>query len=205
MSQLQSVRVRSQRTAAAAVERARLSLVPNRPSRAPRAPFAVLVALVLGLGVVGLLMFNTHMQQASIAATKLEDKRDALQARSEALSRQVEEKRDPQNVASAAKDMLGMVAPPVPATLDLRTGEIRGATVPATREDVVRTRPNMKPVPFKPKPLVKFRFATPTTPTGQTPTSTGPASGGSGAAAGINAGQAQNQAQNTDRAQGVAR
>lgn len=214
MSQLQSVRVRSQRTAAAAVERARLSLVPNSPSRAPRAPFAVLVALVLGLGVVGLLMFNTHMQQASIAATKLEDQRDALQARSEALTLKLERQRDPQQVAVAARK-LGMVTPPVPATLDLSTGEIRGVPTAATHGDYTRFRPNRTPVPCFSDPcgprIVKVR-ATPTAPpaptaptaptaNGQTGGGTGPASGGSGAPTGINA----EQAQTVDSARGESR
>ena len=57
-------RVRVQRIAEAAVERARLTVVPRvRRSRSPRVPFVTLVSLLLLGGVVGLLMFNTTMQQ----------------------------------------------------------------------------------------------------------------------------------------------
>ena len=63
---------RVQRIAEAAVERARLSVVPRVRRRAPRVPFVTLVSLVLLGGVVGLLMFNTSMQQNACAAPSLE-------------------------------------------------------------------------------------------------------------------------------------
>ena len=54
----------------AAVDRARLTVVPHRRRvRAPRMPFVTLVSVVLLGGIVGLLCFNTQMQQASFAAT----------------------------------------------------------------------------------------------------------------------------------------
>ncbi|MGH3307948.1 MAG: hypothetical protein ACRDOX_09690, partial [Nocardioides sp.] len=59
--------------AEAAVERARLTVVPRRRTRAARMPFVMLVSLVLLGGVIGLLLFNTSMQQASFAATALEE------------------------------------------------------------------------------------------------------------------------------------
>lgn len=84
-SLLVPVRGRTSRTASSALERARLALVPVRVSRAPKAPFAVLVLAVLGAGVVGLLMFNTHMQQGSFYATSLQARADALTARDHRL------------------------------------------------------------------------------------------------------------------------
>ena len=51
-----------------AVTRARLTVVPRRRTQAPRIPFVTLVTVVLVGGVVGLLLFNTSMQQASFAA-----------------------------------------------------------------------------------------------------------------------------------------
>ena len=41
-------------------------------TQAARTPFVVLVIGLLVAGVVGLLMFNTHMQQASFRATALQ-------------------------------------------------------------------------------------------------------------------------------------
>ena len=68
-----------------AVERARLTVVPRRQAPAPRMPFMILVALVLLGGVVGLLLFNTSMQQASFAASHLEDQAATLAAREQTL------------------------------------------------------------------------------------------------------------------------
>ena len=67
------------RIAEAAVERARLTVVPAAGARrAPRVPFVILVSLLLVGGVVGLLLFNTSMQQASFTATALEQQAAVL-------------------------------------------------------------------------------------------------------------------------------
>jgi cell division protein FtsB len=179
MSQLTST-VRTSRTTLrgferAAVERARLALVPVRRVNAPRAPFAVLVFLILGAGVVGLLMFNTQMQQDSFYATRLQQQADRLNAQQESLQLELNNLRDPQHLASAARG-LGMVQPPVPAQIDLRTGRIFGVPTPATRQDFVPINPhasNARP-PFVPKP--KVLTVTTTAKTGQTAGGVGPAS-----------------------------
>ena len=62
------LRERLPRLAEDAVARARLTVVPRRRVRAARMPFVTLVSLILLGGVVGLLCFNTQMQQASFAA-----------------------------------------------------------------------------------------------------------------------------------------
>lgn len=170
MSQLTAVRVRSQRSAAAAVERARLTVVANRPSSARRAPFAVLVFLILGAGVVGLLMFNTQMQQASIHATELQAKADRLQAASEELNREVGGLRDPQEVAKAAVG-LGMVMPQNPAFVDLKDGRVHGVPIPATSGDGTKVRPPVPPLPpsMKRNPIIQFAAAPPASTTTGTP------------------------------------
>lgn len=192
MSQILAVRLRSQRGAAAAVERARLSLVMPRRTAAPRAPFAVLVFLILGAGVVGLLMFNTQMQQASIYATELQQKADRLEARSQALSLALERKRDPQAVAEAAR-RLGMVSPPVPAMVDLRNGKVIGTPTAATSGDGTQVRPPKARMPRKinPTPLVITVKGKPETTTGQTAGANGAASATNGTATGRN--KTQNQ------------
>ncbi len=86
VSQIASgARTRVPRFAEAAVERARLTVVPQRAlgrTQAARTPFAVLVIAMLVAGVVGLLMFNTNMQQASFQATALQNEAAALSASS---------------------------------------------------------------------------------------------------------------------------
>lgn len=135
--------------AAATLERVRLSVVPRRRRRAPRIPFVTLVGLILLGGVVGLLLFNTSMQQSSFATTALETQATNLTAREQTLRVELDELRDPQRVAERAVD-LGMVLPPSSAILHLPSGRIEGEPTAATPEDGVRIAPTR---PIKPKVL----------------------------------------------------
>lgn len=137
------------RIAQEAVDRARLTVVPRVRTRAPRVPFVTLVSLVLVGGIVGLLLFNTSMQQASFSASNLEDQADALAAREQTLRMELDDLRDPQRVATQAQQM-GMVIPTAPVFLDLRTGKTTGVRTPATREDAVQLLP---PAPQMPSVL----------------------------------------------------
>ncbi len=183
-------RLRTPRTAAA-VERARLALVPAPVAGAPRAPFAVLVALILGAGVVGLLMFNTQMQQASFRATELSERAEALAAQRQALDMELDRLRDPQRLAVAGRG-LGMVMPPVPAFLQLSDGKVLGTPTVASAADgmPIYDRPARVPSVLNPPATVIEVVAKPskaaTKKNGQNRTSTGPASGDGSAAAGTN-------------------
>jgi hypothetical protein len=173
-----------------AVERARLALVPVRRVNTPRAPFAVLVFLILGAGVVGLLMFNTQMQQDSFYATSLQKQADNLTAQRESLEMQLDALRDPQRLGQAARQ-LGMVVPPNPTFVDLVTGRIVGTPLVATSDDGTQINPKPLSLPKSLNPpaiIVKVPAeATPkSTPTGQTGAGHGPASPVNGAAAGTN-------------------
>src|SRR5680860_1098798 len=101
-------RNRIPRIAEAAVERARLTVVPRRVQKAPKVPFVSLVSLLLVAGVVGLLLFNTSMQQASFTATSLEQQASVLDAKEQSLQMELDMLRDPQKVAARAKNQ-GMV------------------------------------------------------------------------------------------------
>lgn len=195
MSQLSSA-VRSARPGLrgferAAVERARLALVPVRRASAPRAPFAVLVFLILGAGVVGLLMFNTQMQQDSFYATRLQQQADRLEAEQESLQLDLNNLRDPQHLAARARG-LGMVQPPVPAQIDLRTGRISGVPTVATAEDGIKINPHVsttRPSFVRPPLVVEVTAKTPAktaAKAGQTGGADGPASTTTGATTGRN-------------------
>ena len=141
------LRVRVPRLAGAALERARLTVVPKRKRRRTSpVPFLLVVSMLAVGGVVGLLLFNTSMQQASFAATELQRQADALQARQQSLQMDLDRLRDPQNIALKAQRM-GMVLPTNPAVLDLRTGKVLGDATPATRLDPLRL---LGPAPSKP-------------------------------------------------------
>ncbi len=142
-------RVRVPRFAEAAVERARLTVVPQRAlgrTQAARTPFAVLVIAMLAAGVVGLLMFNTSMQQRSFQATALQHRMNELTAREQSLSMQLDALRDPQHLASAAKK-LGMVAPAQPAFVRLGDGRVLGNPTPAGPDGAIRINPLPPPKP----------------------------------------------------------
>ncbi len=162
------IRSRVPRMAEAAVERARLHVVPRRRVRAARVPFVTLVSLVLLGGVVGLLLFNTSMQQASFAASSLETQARTLTAREQTLRMELDDLRDPQRVAEAAQAM-GMVPALSPAFLQLSDGKVVGVPAAATRANALRIRalPPRKPAVLTPAPIVHEEVAdTSTTKTG---------------------------------------
>lgn len=156
------VRSRVPRIASAAVEKARLSVVPRARTRAPKVPFVTLVSLVLISGVVGLLLFNTSMTQASFAATELEQQATSLAAREQTLKMELEDLRKPDRVATQAQEM-GMVPPTAPTFLTL-DGKVLGEKLPALPENKLNLSP---PTPIKPKilspdPTIVKVFADPT-------------------------------------------
>ncbi len=153
-STVPQLRSRLPRMAESAVERARLTLVPRRRTRAPRVPFVTLVSIILLGGVVGLLLFNTSMQQASFAATALEEQATTLSAREQSLQMELERLRDPQRVAEAAKRQ-GLVIPAAPAFLDLDSGEVTGNVAPATAlsDTPIKPPPPTRPAELDPPPI----------------------------------------------------
>ncbi len=116
------------------LERARLVVVPRRRTRAPRIPFVALVSAILVGGVVGLLMFNTSMQNASFTEQKLSDQAATLAARQQTLEMDLQHLRDPQAVAEAAQKQ-GLVIPTTVAMLNLLTGKVTGQAAPATADN----------------------------------------------------------------------
>jgi hypothetical protein len=118
------------RLADAVGQRARLSLVRGTRNTAPRLPFAALVLTVLALGLVGLLVLNTSLQQGAFRARDLESRAEALREHRQALELKVAELREPQRVARQAAAM-GMVPNPAPAFLRLSDGKVLGNAEPA--------------------------------------------------------------------------
>ena len=145
----------------AAVERARLRVVPSRRTRASKVPFVVLMTLLMLGGVVGLLLFNTSMQQAAFATTALEEQARTLTARQQTLTMELDVLRNPQRVAQQAQRM-GMVPSHRPAYLELPSGKVLGEPAPALPADGLRLlpRPPAKPAVLTPEPVVQQVFPT---------------------------------------------
>lgn len=139
-------RSRVPRVAEAAVQRARLTVVPRTRVRAARMPFVLLVTVVLLGGVVGLLLINTSMQQASFAATSLEDQAGSLSAHEQHLQMELERLRDPQHVAQRARRM-GMVTAGSPVFLRLSDGKVLGHPAPPDPAQNIRILPPAPRVP----------------------------------------------------------
>jgi hypothetical protein len=153
---INQARSRVPRIAEAAVERARLTVVPRAAARrAARVPFMVLVSLVLVGGVAGLLCFNTSMQQASFTATSMETQAQALDAKQQSLTMELDALRDPQRVAVRAQEM-GMVPATSPAFIRLSDGKVLGAATPAAADGALRITPlpTRKPKNLRPTPIV---------------------------------------------------
>ena len=86
--------------------RQRLALVPaTGRSSASRTPFVVFMVVLLIGGVVGLLAFNTEMQQRSFAASKLQREATALVAKRQQLKMSLQELNSPQHLADAASKL----------------------------------------------------------------------------------------------------
>lgn len=174
-------------------ERAPLVVVPRTRSRAARVPFVSLVSLLMLGGVVGLLLFNTSMQQASFATTALEQQAATLAARQQTLQVELDALRSPQRVAEQARAM-GMILPAAPTFLDLRSGRVVGgpaAGAAAAPLDVrLRPKPPAKPAVLAPAPRFVDVPAQPATGPDGSP-GTGEASGAAASAQGRKGAQQQ--------------
>lgn len=102
-------------------KRAELRLVPARALRPRRAPFVVLVLLLLGFGLVGLLALNTALQQGSFELTELERETALLRDRHAVLADDVARRSAPGVLAERARS-LGMVPNEAPVFLQVDPG-----------------------------------------------------------------------------------
>jgi outer membrane murein-binding lipoprotein Lpp len=138
-------------------------------------PFVVLISALLLGGVLGLLFFNTSMQQASFRETALSHQARDLNAQQEALQLQLDKLRDPQRIAAEAQRM-GMVIPTGPSgVLNYGTGRISGSPVPAQGQGLpLGQPPARKPAGFTPPVIQQKAPATTTKATTTKATTTNP-------------------------------
>jgi len=155
-------RARVPRLVETAAVRSRLALVPPRASRARRTPFVVLICAVLLAGVIGLLMFNTQMQQRSFEITRLQKQANALDDTVQGLRTRQQRLQNPQHLAAAAK-ALGMVVPPNPTFISLRNGKVSGVPVMSSMGDGMQIRQSATPKPAQLNPKPRIVRVKPTT------------------------------------------
>lgn len=104
-----------------------LRMLPGGSPNSPRAPFVVLVLLVLGLGLVGLLLLNTSLQQGSFSLRELEAETTQLRDQQTMLADEVAARGAPEELARRAR-LLGMVPVEEPTFLQLDPGPGEGGT-----------------------------------------------------------------------------
>ncbi|HEX2417895.1 MAG TPA: hypothetical protein VHJ83_07205, partial [Micromonosporaceae bacterium] len=90
---------------------------------APRAPFVMLVLILVLVGIVGLLVLNTKINEDSFRLEGLRDQQTALDVREQQLRSELASRQSPGNLAAAAK-RLGLVQEGSPAFLYLPDGRV---------------------------------------------------------------------------------
>ncbi len=128
-----------ERAAARGRRQSPLTLVPAGQADARRAPFIAVVVVLLVAGLLSLLMLNTVLARGAFTLHSLKVQDRVLTDREQALQREVERLRAPQNLAAAAIK-LGMVPSGPPAFLRLPDGAVLGAPVPAEKPVEVATK-----------------------------------------------------------------
>jgi cell division protein FtsB len=113
-----------------AATRAPLRVVPPANLPAPRAPFVVLVLVLLVSGLVSLLMLNTLVNENSFRLHALQEKQAALDLREQQLERDIDKREATPAVAAAAR-RLGLVPAGTPAFIRLPDGKVLGVPTPA--------------------------------------------------------------------------
>ena len=107
-----------------------LRLVGPVSSRARKAPFVVVVLMLVGSGLVGLILMSTVLQAQAFEVATLNQQVEDLETRQQALSRQVHQLQSPSHLASRAL-LLGMVPNANPVFLRLSDGTVVGKAKPA--------------------------------------------------------------------------
>ena len=116
---------------AAAIGRLRVVRAPLRPRT--RVPFVMACVGILVSALLGVLLLNTSMAQASFTIQERQVQLARLTEREQDLAQRLQVAESPQSVAERAL-AAGMVPAPPPAFLDLAQGTIVGEPVPARPE-----------------------------------------------------------------------
>jgi hypothetical protein len=146
---------------------ARLIPVGATPGQAARAPFVLLVVLLLGGGLIGLLVLNSALSEGSFKLDDLQKETKSLTDEEQALQRDIDAYSAPDALQRRARE-LGMVPGGDPAFLD-PDGSVKGVPSPAAgpRQASAHT-----PLVLAPEALDGLTGRTPATPGTPTPTPT---------------------------------
>ena len=113
-------------------------LVPAGTSHAARAPFVLLVVLLLGSGLLMLLLLNASLNQGSFKLAKLEKQTGELTDEQQALEQEVDSYSAPGTLEQRARE-LGLVPGGNPAFLG-PDGKVKGSPQPASGDPAQEER-----------------------------------------------------------------
>lgn len=119
----------------AAPERPKLRAVRNAPRRIAQLPFVLIIAVLLGGGMTGVLVLSTTIQTQSVELAALQAHEAELRYQEAALVAQVQDLRSSANLAERAW-ALGMRPNPHPAFIQMPSGQVVGAPIPVTGEEL---------------------------------------------------------------------
>ena len=127
--------------------RPELRRVPIPARRMPMVPFAGLVIALLAIGMVGLLLLNTHLQDRAVEIRAAQRESTDLAHRVSDLESEVNRANSPANLAGRASE-LGMVPNPNGVFIDLTSGKVIGVPKAVTGTEY----PSLKVLPNKAAP-----------------------------------------------------
>ncbi|HWG99226.1 MAG TPA: hypothetical protein VNV66_07870, partial [Pilimelia sp.] len=107
-----------------------LKVAPPLPVSVPRAPFVLLVLVVVVGGVLGILMVNTEIMQNAFRLENLKREQVVLDRTQQDLEKQIADLESPGNLAAQARK-LGLVPAGSPAFIRLPDGRTIGVPQPA--------------------------------------------------------------------------
>jgi cell division protein FtsL len=107
----------------------------------PKAAFMVLVAVLVVVGLVGVLVLRTKINENSFRLGDLRQSQQALSLQEQQLEQQLADLSSPGNLLAAAA-RLGLVQAGTPAYLNLPDGRVVGVPQPATGQDGIGSEGN---------------------------------------------------------------
>ena len=113
----------------------RLRVVPSLPARMARIPFISVLIAIFGVGMVGLLIVNTALQNQAFESRSLNRQAAQLVYQEAELQSQLNKLRTPDQIASKAS-ALGMRANPKPAFLVVPSGKVVGEQYRVTGDEM---------------------------------------------------------------------
>jgi len=111
--------------------RPRLRVAPPLPVAVPRAPFVIMLLVIVVAGVLGVLVINTKINENAFRLSDLQDQQTALDQQEQQLAQRLAGIESATSLAAAAK-RLGLVPAGSSAFIELPNGRTLGVPAPAT-------------------------------------------------------------------------